>query len=169
MRILKIWVTETIGNYVKYLQEACILTKAKRYDVKGKRILETNEKYYLTDHSLQYAGREDPGRNIQNILENIVFMELIRRGYKVFVGKVDVGQISKEVDFIAEKDNKKVYIQVCYEFAGSKETIDREFSSLKEIKDSYPKYVVTMDRYWNINDEGVQGIHLKVFLLLEKF
>jgi predicted AAA+ superfamily ATPase len=104
--------------------------------------------------------------NIPGILENIVYNELIRRGYKVYVGKLD----TKEIDFIAEKINggEKVYVQVCKEFS-SAETMDREFSPLCEIKDHYPKYVVTLDKYWKEDRNGVVGIHLKDFLLKEIF
>lgn len=153
---------ETIANYIKYLEEGFLIKKAQRYDIKGKKLLETNDKYYLTDHSLQYAVRDFKQDNIQDILENIVFMDLIRRGYNVFVGKFN----DKEIDFVAEKNNdEKVYIQVSYALLTA-ETYSREYKPLKEIKDSFPKYVVLL-RPDNIitNDEGVVGILLKDFLL----
>ena len=153
--------SETIVNYIKYLEEGFLIRRAQRYDVKGKGLLETNDKYYLTDHSLQYVIRDFRADNIQGILENIVYMELVRRGYNVHVGKFD----TKEVDFVAEKiDGRRIYVQVCLEIP-TDEVYKREFTPLKEIKDNFPKYVVSMDRYAERNDGGVIGIHLSDFLL----
>ena len=153
---------ETIANYVKYLEDACIIKCAQRYDIKGKKLLETLNKYYLGDHSLQYAIRNIRHDKVQGILENIVYMELLRRGYTVYAGKMDG---DKEIDFVVEKNGSgKVYIQVCLEFS-NKETYNREFAPLASIKDNYPKYVVTMDRFWQADENGVRGIHLKDFLL----
>ena len=153
---------ETIANYIKYLEEAYIIKRAQRYDIKGKKLMETLDKYYLVDHSLQYAIRSIRPDKVQGILENIVFMELIRRGYRVCVGK---DRVEKEIDFIAEKKGSgKLYVQVCMEFS-NRETYRREFSPLLAIKDSYPKYVVTLDKYWQADENGVKGIHLKDFLL----
>jgi len=157
---------ETIANYVKYLEDACIIKRAQRYDIKGKKLLETLDKYYLGDHSLQYAIRNIRQDKIQGILENIVYMELLRKGYNVYVGKMDG---DKEIDFVAEKDgNGKVYVQVCLEFS-SQETYAREFTPLTSIKDNYPKYVVTMDKFWQADENGVKGIHLKDFLLKQEY
>jgi predicted AAA+ superfamily ATPase len=155
---------DTVSNYIGYLETACIIRKAPRYDIKGKKLLEINEKYFLADHSLQYVLREMRTTNLPGILENIVFNDLVRRGYKVYVGKLD----SKEIDFIAERINgsEKIYVQVCTEFT-SEGTIEREFSPLKEIKDHHSKYVVTLDKYWKENVDGVVGIHLQDFLLRE--
>ena len=155
---------ETINSYVGYLEKACIIKKVSRYDIKGKKLLESNDKYYLADHSLQYAVRDMKRTNLPGILENIVYNELIRRDYKVYIGKME----TKEIDFIAEKINggEKIYIQVCTEY-GSKETMDREFTPLTEIKDHYPKLVVTLDKYWQEDRQGVKGIHLKDFLFSE--
>ncbi|MDR0508321.1 MAG: ATP-binding protein, partial [Candidatus Methanoplasma sp.] len=157
---------ETVSSYIGYLEAACIIKKVSRYDIKGKRLLESNDKYYLADHSLQYVVRDFRRTNLPGILENIVYNELIRRDYKVYVGKIG----TKEIDFVAEKANgsEKVYVQVCTEL-GSKETLEREFSPLMQIDDHYPKYVVTLDRYWEENKNGVRGIHLKEFLLKENF
>jgi predicted AAA+ superfamily ATPase len=155
---------ETIANYLKYLEEGFIIRRAQRYDVKGKRLLETNDKYYLTDHSLQYVIRDYRSDKIHAVLENIVYMELIRRGYNVYVGKFD----TREIDFVAEKNKERIYIQVCLEFT-TKETYTREFAPLKEIKDNYPKYVVSLDRFADRNDEGVIGLSLKDFLLKENY
>ena len=153
---------ETIGNYVGHLEAAYIIKKVQRYDIKGKKIFETNDKYYLADHSLAYVIKDISKANKGGILENIVFNELITRGYTVYVGKLD----TKEVDFVAEKNGEKLYIQVCLEFT-TDDTYKREFAPLKEIKDNYPKYVVSLDNYANRNDEGVIGISLKEFLLKE--
>ncbi|HCC36863.1 MAG TPA: ATPase [Treponema sp.] len=153
---------ETIANYIKYLEDAFIIRSAPRYDVRGKSLLQTNDKFYLGDHSLQYAIRNRRPDKIQGVLENIVFMELIRRGYNVYVGKM----ADKEIDFVAiEQDGtRKIYIQVCLEFT-TPETYAREFNPLKDIRDNYHKYVVTLDKNWNADEDGVMGIHLKDFLL----
>lgn len=153
---------ETIANYIKYLEDAHILQRAQRYDIKGKKLLETLDKYYLGDHALQYAVRSFRQDKIAGILENIVYMELLRKGYTVYVGKTE-GE--REVDFVAEKDGRdKIYIQVCLNFS-SEATYKREFFPLLAIKDSYPKYVVTMDQFWQADENGVKGIHLRDFLL----
>jgi len=155
---------ETISTYVNYLETAYIVKKVPRYDIKGKRLFETNDKYYLADHSLAYVIKDINKVNKGGILENIVYNELVTRGYNVYVGKLD----AKEVDFVAEKNGEKIYIQVCLEFT-TDETYKREFSPLKEIRDNYPKYVVSLDNFANRNDEGVIGISLKDFLLKEGF
>ena len=151
---------ETVYNYLQYLENALIIYKVPRYDVKGKKLLETYEKYYLAEHSLQYTVREYNAANISGILENIVYMELRRRGYTVSIGKTG----EKEIDFIAEKPAGKLYVQVCY-MLSDKETIEREFAPLLEVRDSYPKIIVTMDKFWQVEKDGIKGIHLKDFLL----
>ena len=158
---------ETVSSYVGYLENACIINRVSRFDIKGKKLLESNDKYYLADHSLQYAVRDMKRTNLSGILENIVYNELLRRDYKVYVGKMSKDD-NREIDFVVEKINgsEKVYIQACTEYGG-KETMDREFTPLAEIKDHYPKYVVTLDKYWQENRNGVVGIHLKDFLLKE--
>jgi predicted AAA+ superfamily ATPase len=121
---------------------------------------------------LQYAVRDKRSDKVQGVLENIVYMELLRRGYRVSTGKLNTAKdTEKEIDFVAEKESKseKVYVQVCLEYSSSQKTREREFIPLKGIKDNYPKYVVTLDKFWEYNDEGIKGIHLKDFLLLEKF
>jgi predicted AAA+ superfamily ATPase len=160
---------ETISSYVGYLEEACIVKKVSRYDIKGKKILESNDKYYLADHSLQYAIRDMKRSNLGGILENIVYNELVGRNYTVYVGKMSKTD-NREIDFVAEKINggERIYVQVCTAFS-SEETLDREFTPLTEIKDHYPKYVVTLDKYWQEDRNGVSGIHLKDFLLKESF
>jgi predicted AAA+ superfamily ATPase len=163
---------DTISNYLSYLQEACIIYKSPRYDVNGKRLLESNEKYYIADHMLQYAVRDKRSDKVQGVLENIVYLELLRRGYRVSIGRLNtMKNTEKEIDFVAEKESKseKIYVQVCMEYSSSQKTREREFVPLKAIGDNYPKYVVTLDKFWECNDEGIKGIHLKDFLLLEKF
>ena len=160
---------ETISNYLAYLENACIIKKAPRYEIKGKKLLESNDKYYLADHSLQYAIRDMKEENMPGILENIVFNELVRRGYNVYVGKMSKDD-NREIDFVAEKfgGDEKIYVQVCYDYSLS-ETRDREFVPLTEIKDHYPKYVVAYRMLGKDNVNGVVGIQLKDFLLKDKF
>jgi predicted AAA+ superfamily ATPase len=153
---------ETVGNYLKYLEDAHIIHRAQRYDISGKRLLETNDKYYLGDHALQYVRRERRTDKIQGILENIVFMELKKRGYEVYVGTTNKG---REVDFIANNKGEKVYVQVCMTMMNSESTREREFAPLLAIKDHYPKYVVTLDDYPYVSTDGVKGINLIDFLL----
>lgn len=150
----------TVYNYLSALEGAFILYRVSRYDLKGKEILKTQEKFFLADISLLYATMGYRDRMISGVLENIVFLELKRRGFKVFVGKFD----NKEIDFVAERQNHKIYIQVAYKLE-SQNTIDREFSALIAIKDHYPKYVVSMDDFFTDNIEGVKHIHLSDFLL----
>jgi hypothetical protein len=154
----------TVYNYLYALEGAFIIYRIPRYDIKGKEILKTLEKYYLSDQSLLYAVLGYKDRLISGVLENIVMLELKRRGYKVFVGKSD----DKEIDFIAELKDRKVYIQVSYQLS-EKSTIDREFSPLLEIRDNYPKYVVTMDETWKDNIEGIQHRHIADFLLMNEY
>ncbi|MFO7723872.1 MAG: ATP-binding protein [Bacteroidales bacterium] len=149
----------TIYNYLNALEGAFILHKVNRYDIKGKAILKTLEKYYVADLSLIYARTGYRDRMIAGFLENIVYLELRRSGYNVYVGKLD----TREVDFIAERGNEKLYIQVCYKIESSK-TQDREFAPLLAIKDHHPKLVISMDELWKDNIEGVQSMHIAEFL-----
>jgi predicted AAA+ superfamily ATPase len=149
----------TVYNYLHALEGAFILFRAPRYDIKGKEILKTQEKFYLGDISLLYATMGYRNRLIGGILENIVFLELKRRGYQVFVGKID----TKEVDFIAEKRNEKIYIQVAYKL-DNEQTVEREFSVLQTINDNFPKYVVTMDDFWKESIGGIKHLHISDFL-----
>ena len=152
---------DTILNYLKFCSDAFLFYKINRYDLEGKKIVTVNEKYYCADHGLREALL---GKNIQNIdqvLENIVCLELLRRNYKVYVGKK--GDL--EIDFIAEKQGKKIYIQVAYLLA-NEETIKREFSVYNFVKDSYPKYVVSMDDL-DFSQNGIIHKNIKEFLLME--
>ncbi|MCL2630954.1 MAG: ATP-binding protein [Firmicutes bacterium] len=160
---------ETISNYITFLENACIIRKAPRYEIKGKKLLESNDKYYLADHSLQYAVRDMREENMPGILENIIFNELVYRGYNVYVGKMSKDD-NREIDFVAEKygGNEKVYVQVCYDYSLS-ETREREFAPLTEIKDLFPKYVVSYKLFGKDNANGVVGIKLSDFLLKDSF
>lgn len=151
---------KTIQNYIDYLEATYILYKVERYDIKGKRLLEYHEKYYLGDVGLRHALLGYREGDISGILENIVFLELKRRGFQVSIGKVE----QKEVDFIAVKANEKCYIQVAYLLNSSK-TIDRECSVLKSISDNYPKYILSMDTALGGDYEGIKRINLIDFLL----
>jgi hypothetical protein len=154
----------SIYNYLNALEGAFIIYRIQRYDTKGKEILKTQEKYFVGDQSLLYAVMGYKDRLISGVLENIIMLELKRRGYRVFTGKSD----EREIDFIAEKNEKKVYVQVAFKMTGQS-TIDREFLPLMEIKDNHPKYVVTLDELWKDNIEGIQHKHIADFLLLAEF
>lgn len=154
----------TVYNYLNALEGALILYRTPRYDIKGKEILKTQEKFYLSDVGLLYATMGFRNSKINGILENIVFLELKRRDYKVYVGKVDL----KEIDFIAEKQGEKVYVQVAYKLE-SQSTVEREFSGLIGIEDQHPKFVVTMDDFWRESMEGVKHLYITDFLLSNEY
>ena len=154
----------TVYNYLNALESAFIIHRIQRYDVKGKEILKTQEKYFVSDPALIYAVMGYKDRMISGILENIVLLELLSRDYHVAVGKVG----TKEIDFIATKGNAKFYIQVAY-MLPDENTVDREFGTLIELKDHYPKYVVTMDSIWTDTIEGVKHVHIADFLLMENY
>ena len=151
---------ETIYNYLKALENAFIISKVQRYDIKGKNILETQEKYYLSDLGFRHAKLGYQSNDISGYLENIVFLELLRRKYKVNIAKQD----NKEIDFVANLRDENLYLQVTYLLA-SPETIEREFSPLKSIKDNYPKIVLSMDNLPESNIEGIKRKRIIDFLL----
>ena len=151
---------ETVQNYIAYLLSTFAVHKVSRYDIKGKRILELHEKYYLGDIGMRHAILGFREGDISGLLENLVFLELKRRGYKVFIGQLG----KQEIDFIAEKKNQKIYIQVAYLLA-TPETVEREFSVLLRINDNYPKYVLSMDTVFGNDVQGIQRINLVDFLL----
>jgi uncharacterized protein len=151
---------DTIQNYLYYLCSAYIFDKARIYDIKGKKIFEINDKYFCNDHGLKHALLGYKEGDIAGLLENIVYLELKRRGYKVYVGKLN----NLEIDFMAESGGKKLYIQVCY-LLESKKTIEREFKPLLEIQDNYPKYVVSMDELFEADYEGIGRKNIRDFLL----
>lgn len=152
----------TIYNYLEALEGAFIIQRVPRYDIKGKEQLQTNEKYFVSDLSLIYAVMGFKDRMIGGALENIVYWEMRRRGYEVFIGK----QEEKEIDFVGIRKNEKLYVQVTYRM-DSEATIKREFTPLLAINDQYPKFVVSMDDFWQDNIEGIKHKPIADFLLSE--
>ena len=155
--------TETILNYLKFCADAFLLFQVKRQDLQGKQILATNEKYYIADHGIREAVYGGNMRDINLILENIVYLELLRRGYDVTVGKVG----EKEIDFVCELRGQKLYIQVTYLLA-STETISREFGVYDCIRDNFPKYVVSLDEF-NMSRDGIKHMNIRDFLLMPEW
>lgn len=153
---------ETIYNYLKWLADAFIVYPCNRYDIQGKSVLKTQEKYYLSDISFKYSQFGYNSSMIASILENIVYLEMKRRGYEVYVGK----NANKEIDFIGVKREEKVYIQVCRDLTDNS---SREIDNLMEIKDHYHKYVVTNDILAKGNDNGIEIMYIAEFLLKEKW
>ena len=153
---------DTVLNYLNACTTAYLFYKIPRQDLLGKKLLSINEKYYVVDHGLQEAVYGHNARDIDQILENIVCLELLRRGYTVTIGKAG----NFEVDFIAEKGNRKCYVQVTYLLA-SPETIECEFRVYKDIKDNYPKYVVSMDEL-EFSQDGIQHYNIRKFLRLPR-
>ena len=151
---------ESIYNYLRWLEQAFIIYPCKRYDLQGKSILKTQEKYYLSDVSLKYALLGYNRKMLDGAMENIVFLELKRRGYNVFIGKNN----TKEIDFVAERCAEKIYVQVCVQLP---ENSDREIGNLMEIRDHYPKYVVTLNELDVGIENGIKIVHLSDFLLAE--
>ena len=149
---------ETILNYIRATEESFLVYKVKRNDLIGKKILSVNEKYYVADHGIREAIFGVNQRDINQIFENIVCLELLRRGYDVKIGKID----NLEIDFVCSKANEKIYIQVAYLLA-SPETIEREFSVLGKIKDNYPKLVISFDEF-NFSRNGIEHKNIVNFL-----
>ena len=150
---------ETILNYIKAAEESFLIHKVSRDDLIGKKILNVNEKYYIADHGMREAILGSNQRDINQIFENIIYLELLRKGYNVRVGKVD----NLEVDFVCTKGNEKIYVQVAYLLASS-ETIEREFTSLEKIGDNYPKYIISMDEF-DMSRNGIRHINIIDFLM----
>lgn len=150
-----------IQSYMRSMCNAFIINKIQRYDIQGKRKFEVNEKYYFEDIGLRnYLSGMNIGKDIQKIMENAVYLHLKTQGYKVFVGKLD----NLEIDFIAQKNRKKLYVQVAYLLTDEK-TKAREFGNLKLIKDNYPKYVVSFDPLNAVSDyDGIKHMHIRNFL-----
>ena len=153
---------ETIYNYLEWLEKAFVIYRCQRYDLQGKAVLKTQEKFYLADPALKYCMMGFNPKSIASMLENIVYFELRRRGYDVYVGKNE----TKEIDFVAVRRDERVYVQVCRELPDAS---DREIGNLLEIKDHYPKYVVTMDDLARGNIDGVRIVHLAEFLLSSRY
>jgi len=150
---------ETILNYIKACENAFLFYRVHRQDLQGKKILTINEKYYIVDHGIKEAVFGGNMQDINLIFENIVYMELLRRGYKITVGKAG----EKEIDFIATKQDQKLYIQVAYLLANG-ESIQREFGAFEIIKDNFPKYVVSYDEI-NMSRNGIRHMNIREFLL----
>ena len=154
---------ETVLNYIRYCCDAYLFYQVKRQDLQGKQILATSEKYYIADHGIREAVFGGNMRDINLVLENIVFLELLRRGYTVTVGKAG----EKEVDFVCDRRGEKLYIQVTYLLA-SEETIAREFGVYDSIRDNFPKYVVSMDEL-DLSRSGIKHRNIRDFLLAERW
>ncbi|MGI6089791.1 MAG: ATP-binding protein [Saccharofermentanales bacterium] len=154
---------ETILNYIKYCCDAYLFYQVKREDLQGKQILASNEKYYIADHGIREAIFGGNTRDINLILENIVYLELLRRGYEVTVGRSG----SKEIDFVCNKRGEKLYVQVVYLLA-AKETVAREFGAYDNIPDNFPKYVVSLDEF-DMSRAGIKHRNIRDFLLMEEW
>ncbi len=148
---------ETVYNYLEWLEKAFVIYRCRRYDLQGKSVLKTQEKFYLADPSLKYCIMGFNPKSVAAMLENIVYFELLRKGYEVYIGKNE----SKEIDFVAVRRDERIYVQVCRNLP---EDSDREIRNLLEIRDHYPKYIVTLDEYATGNIDGVKIVHLADFL-----
>ena len=152
---------ETVLNYIKACTDAFLFYQVKRQDLQGKKILTVNEKYYVADHGIREAVFGGNRKDINLVLENMVYLELLRRGYMVTVGKVG----DKEIDFVCEDQGNKLYVQVAYLLA-SEETIQREFGVYHQVRDNFPKYVVTLDEF-DMSRDGIKHRNIRDFLLEE--
>ena len=150
---------ETVLNYIKACTDAFLFYQVKRQDLQGKKILTVNEKYYVADHGIREAVFGGNRKDINLVLENMVYLELLRRGYTVTVGKVG----DKEIDFVCEDQGNKLYVQVAYLLA-SEETIEREFGVYHQVRDNFPKYVVTLDEF-DMSRDGIKHRNIRDFLL----
>ena len=152
---------EAVYNYLEWLEKAFVIYRCQRYDLQGKSVLKTQEKFYLADTSLKYCIMGFNPKSISSMLENIVYFELLRRGYEVYIGKID----TREIDFVAVQRDERLYVQVCRSLP---EESDREIGNLLDIKDHYQKYVVTLDALAGGNVNGVKIVHLADFLLSDR-
>ena len=153
---------EAVYNYLEWLEKAFVIYRCQRYDMQGKTVLKTQEKFYLADASLKYCMMGFNPKSVAAMLENIVYFELRRKSYDVYIGK----NATKEIDLVAVQRDERIYVQVCRNLP---EGSDREVANLLEIKDNYPKYVVTMDELVTGNVNGVKIVHLADFLLAEDY
>ncbi len=153
---------ESVYNYLEWLEKAFVIYRCQRYDLQGKSVLKTQEKFYLADASLKYCKMGFNPKSVAAMLENIVYFELRRKGYDVYIGK----NATKEIDFVAVLRDERIYVQVCRDLP---EESDREIANLLEIKDHYPKYVVTLDELAAGNINGVKIVHLADFLLSQDY
>lgn len=154
---------ETVLSYIRACTDAFLFYQVKRQDLQGKKILTVNEKYYVADHGIREAVFGGNMKDINLVLENIVYMELLRRGYTVTVGKAG----DKEIDFICEDRGNKLYIQVAYLLA-SEDTIEREFGVYDRVRDNFPKYVITLDEF-DMSRNGIKHRNIRDFLLQEEW
>lgn len=155
---------ETVYSYLEKLEKAYLLHRCSRYDLQGKEILKTQGKFYLADNALRYSVLGYNADSVAASLENIVYLELCRRGYTVHIGKTSDG----EIDFVATRQNEKLYVQVTQEI-GSEKTEKREYNRLLEIHDNYPKYVLRADEFAGGNYEGIKTMHIADFLLSSEY
>ncbi|MCI8379755.1 MAG: ATP-binding protein [Lachnospiraceae bacterium] len=155
---------ETVYSYLEKLEKAYLLHRCSRYDLQGKEFLKTQEKFYLADVALRYSVLGYNADSVASSLENIVYLELCRRGYTVNVGKIG----DAEIDFVATRQNEKIYVQVTQEIKSEK-TKKREYDRLLEIHDNYPKYVLTTDEFAGGNYEGIKTMHIADFLLSSEY
>lgn len=155
---------ETVYSYLEKLEKAYLLHRCSRYDLQGKEILKTQEKFYLADVALRYSVLGYNADSVASSLENIVYLELCRRGYTVNVGKTG----DSEIDFVAVRQNEKIYVQVAQQI-NSEKTEKREYSRLLEIPDNYPKFVLTTDEFAGGNYEGIKTMHIADFLLSAEY
>ena len=155
---------ETVYSYLEKLEKAYLLHRCSRYDLQGKEILKTQEKFYLADTALRYSVLGYNPDSVASSLENVVYLELCRRGYEVNIGKTADG----EVDFVAQRQGEKLYVQVTQEIRSEK-TERREYDRLLEIKDNYPKYVLRTDEFAGGNYEGIKSMHVADFLLSREY
>ena len=155
---------ETVYNYLEKLESAYILHRCSRYDVQGKELLKTQEKFYLADSSFKYSVLGYNDQSVAAMLENVVYLELLRRGYEVCIGKTPNG----EIDFIATRQNDKLYIQITKEIKSEK-TEKREYDRLLEVGDNYPKYLLTADDFAGGNYQGIKTMHVADFLLSNEY
>ena len=153
---------ESVYNYLEWLEKAFVIYRCQRYDMQGKTVLKTQEKFYLADASLKYCMMGFNPKSVAAMLENIVYFELRRKGYDVYIGK----NATKEIDFVAVRRDERIYVQVCRNLP---EESDREVANLLEIKDHYPKYVVTLDELAAGNINGIKIVHLADFLLSKEY
>lgn len=156
---------ETVLNYLSALAEAFVISRVPRYDLRGRALLATDEKHYVGDHGVVHALFGHSDTRLPGVLENIVWLELRRRGYEVAVGRVG----SAEVDFVARRQDEVVYVQVAVTIAASEETRRREYASLRAVADNYPKYVVTLDPVAGDRTDGIRHLRVPDFLLLDTF
>ena len=153
---------ESVYNYLEWLEKAFVIYRCQRYDLQGKAVLKTQEKFYLADASLKYCIMGFNPKSVAAMLENIVYFELRRRGYDVYIGKLG----TKEIDFVAQKRDERIYVQVCRTLP---ENSDREIENLLAVRDHYQKYVVTLDDLAGGNVNGIKIVHLADFLMMNEF